>query len=162
MEYNLENDDLEEEQPRVAGYRTLGIVFFVLAVGGLFIGLLSRLGSLFDTKISVGEWGSVPGILQGTLLGFVWAVFEKLFGGKTGGVTSGTIWEYFELVLAFLLVIAVVVSLVCMIVGLCRRKSASAAARSSSTRQRAFCSTAGRTPCAAFPAIRTGRASATP
>ena len=127
MEYNLENEDLEEEQPRVGGYRALGIIFFLLAAGGLFIGLLSRASSTyFSSKLGVLDWLSTPKILQGTLFGFIWVVFENLFKGNTGTLTG--IWQYLELVLAFLLVIAVIVSLVCCIVALCTKKSAKACA----------------------------------
>lgn len=123
MEYNLENDDLEEEQPRVGGYRALGVIFFLLAAGGLFIGLLSSVANLFATKLNVLVPLSSPKKLQGTLFAFIWVVFENLFKGGTGSVT-GVVWEYLELVLSFFLVIAVLASLVCMIVALCSKKSA--------------------------------------
>ena len=61
MEYNLENDDIEEViRPRVAGYRVLGVIFFLLAAGGLFIGALSKFAPSIFSPILDGGISSAP------------------------------------------------------------------------------------------------------
>lgn len=119
MENDKENGQVREVNYHAALYRTFAIIFFVLAAGGLFLGMLAQWKAIFAGAFTVV--GGPKG-MEGSLFSFVWVVFKQLFGGHPVTVTG--IWVYLELALVILLVIAVLASIICMIVSLCSKASA--------------------------------------
>ncbi len=110
-------------------YRVMAIIFFLLAVGGLFLGLLGRLGDkleffkLFahssvplygDLDLAGGTVGKLS-FLNGSLIAYIWSVVRYFFINKglvfTGLTTSQIVIEVLFLAQTALIVLAVVLSL---------------------------------------------------
>ena len=119
MKNELENGEV---RTHASAYRTLSVIFFLLAAGGLFLGLLQSVSGYFVGKLyAVVTSTTVPADFQGSLFAYIWVVFENLFNGGSAGLV---LWQYLELVLVFLVVISVVVSLICLITAMCSKKAA--------------------------------------
>ena len=127
-----------EPKQKAGGYRFLAVLFFLLAVGGLFLGLLSSfLGEQMNYLFTLG-WLYRPGViansdalLGGSLLGVVWGVILygisfigapnianfSLFAATVEGSRSWTelITSIALLALIVLLVVSIVITLIMLI-----------------------------------------------
>lgn len=112
----------------VAGYRVLAVLAFLLAAGGLFIGLLT--GSM--------PWVTTPGTgaLAGSLLGYLIAYFQEAFSSfsafHTALFSAGEILPLVEYAAVILLCLTLVLSLIFLLVALFTRKGAKGCALASS------------------------------
>ena len=110
------------------GYRTLAVIAFVLAVGGLFLGLLSKLAGFFAHSSLFSANG---GALDGSLMGFLIAYVKTIFTGE-GGFTTYLkgIYQTFSVVdlslllSSVVLAVGVVLSLVLGILSFVTKKGA--------------------------------------
>ncbi len=110
---------------KAGGYKFVAVLLFLLAAGGLFLGMLCQVVAEFISPVTpfVGEW------YDGSFFGYIWQQVEVMLvnGGlvslfsspitTTSAVTNATL-SLVELLFAFLFAITVIVSLVCMIVAL--------------------------------------------
>lgn len=131
-EFSADGSNADAEKESSAGYRILAVLFFLLAAGGLFIGMLSKWVSFF-TPIMTG--GTNIEILNLSHLGYVITLFKDAFF-PYGTFTFEFITQTFEmstsagvaviaeLLLGALTVIAAVLSLILMIVSLASGKAA--------------------------------------
>lgn len=153
----MKNKSKNSSAPKAGGYRFLAVLFFLLAVGGLFLGLLSNvlgdmLNSLFTTGwlYKSGTVGKSDAILGGSLLGVAVGVVLNclawfkapnianwnLLVDMENGVAGARSWtdlcvSFALLVLVLLLAIAAVLSLILMIVSFVSRKGAKRCAMTS-------------------------------
>ena len=116
---NAETTERKKEHTKAGGYKAFSLILFLLAAGGLFVGLLSKWVSFFAPHITAGT----DGALNSSLLGVIIEVF-KGFGSETiwqrppFSLENGllglciTLRYYF----IFVLIAAVLVSLICTIV----------------------------------------------
>ena len=123
--------EAENRKPSTGGYRTLAVIAFVLAVGGLFIGLLYALSGVFlgnfNGNLPTFEAENVP--LADSLFGYVYAYIATIFARGAGTFfsdmfSSGNTANILEFGLLILLCVTVVLSLVLMIVSFCTAKGA--------------------------------------
>lgn len=123
--------EAENRKPSAGGYRTLAVIAFVLAVGGLFIGLLYALSGVFlgnfNGNLPTFEAENVP--LADSLFGYVYAYIATIFARGAGTFfsdmfSSGNTANILEFGLLILLCVTVVLSLVLMIVSFCTAKGA--------------------------------------
>lgn len=145
----MKNKSKSSSSVKAGGYRFLTIVFFLLAVGGLFLGLLANIklpenlkylfshGWLFEPDVIANSGSFLKGSLIGTVGGIVITMLSWLkapnlnnFGLFGDGVVQGS-RSWFELissvallVLVFLLALTVIMSVIFMIVSLVSGKSA--------------------------------------
>ena len=145
----MKNKSKTSSSVKAGGYRFLAIVFFLLAVGGLFLGLLSNVklpgnlgylfshGWLFEPDVIANSGSFLKGSLIGTVGGIVMTLLNWLkapnlnnFGLFGDGVVQGS-RSWFELiasvalvVFVFLLALTVILSTVFMIASLVSGKSA--------------------------------------
>lgn len=114
--------EAENRKPSAGGYRTLAVIAFVLAVGGLFIGLLYALSGVFLGNFRGEDF------LADSLLGFGYTYFKTMFADLGGFFntlfTGGSMIDVFTFLLVVLLCVSVVLSLVLMIVSFCTAKGA--------------------------------------
>lgn len=114
--------EAENRKPSAGGYRTLAVIAFVLAVGGLFIGLLYALSGVFLGNFRGEDF------LADSLLGFGYTYFKTMFADFGGFFntlfTGGSMIDVFTFLLVVLLCVSVVLSLVLMIVSFCTAKGA--------------------------------------
>ena len=116
----------EKDKPRTSavGAKLLAFFIFLLAVGGLFLGLLGQVWGSFS---SATLWHLAPETLSGSFMGNIIAIFKDLSANGLGAFTAaldfGGVYaaEYF---LHYILIIALVISLIITIVALCSSKSA--------------------------------------
>ena len=123
--------EAENRKPSAGGYRTLAVIAFVLAAGGLFIGLLHALSGVFlgnfNGNLPTFEAENVP--LADSLFGYVYAYIATIFARGAGTFfsdmfSSGNTANILEFGLLILLCVTVVLSLVLMIVSFCTAKGA--------------------------------------
>ena len=74
----------ERETVRATGFRITAVILFLLAVGGLFLGLLSKWTSFFTPVVSAGT----DGALNRSLIGVYIEIFKGLF--TDGGIRPVT------------------------------------------------------------------------
>lgn len=121
-----------KEKENVGGYRFASVLFLLLAVGGLFIGLLSKWISVFTPLVTV------DGALGNSLLGVMIALTKDIFSGgnsvslglpRLWYATSwyGSIADVVQIVFIVLLILAVLVPLALTIAGFCSPKFAKSA-----------------------------------
>ncbi len=117
----------DERKPSAGGYRALAVIAFIIAVGGLFLGLLSKWTDIFTHWMYTASEGAA---LSGSLIDYlieytknifdvgVWTYVKSLFSNpfNVAGLS--------QLLSALMVAVAVVVSLVTLIVSFCSRKAA--------------------------------------
>ncbi len=112
------------EKP-VGAYRFLAVLFALLAVGGLFLGLLGR---AWRAASPVGMFTSYGTTLSGSLVGYVVDYMKWLVGGglKTAMQTgaAGGMSAIVNLLLVIALLVATVFSIVAMFIALFSKKRA--------------------------------------
>ena len=123
--------DAAAKKPAAGGYRLLAVIAFLLAAGGLFLGLLSAVTGIFQPNfngnLSTFEAENVP--LANSLFGYVYAYFATIASRGAGTFFSdmfrqGYTANVLEFGLLVLLCVTIVLSVVLMIVALCSRKAA--------------------------------------
>lgn len=111
-----------EKKPAAGGYRALAIISFLIAAGGLFLGLLYQVSGIFKPYF-VGE-----DFLPNSLLGYVYTYYKGMFADIGTFFhdlfTLGDILELTLFVCIILLSVAVVLSLVLMIISFFTAKGA--------------------------------------
>ena len=121
-----------EDEPRekFGGIRVLSVLFCLLAIGGLFIGLLSKWIAVFTPLALAGE-----GKLGASMLWLIIEGFKGLFGKASAanyGFDSGLFYPLVERVakvvpyLTLAIALGVLVSLVCTIAALVSKKAVKA------------------------------------
>ncbi len=86
----------ERETVRATGFRITAVILFLLAVGGLFLGLLSKWTSFFTPVVSAGT----DGALNRSLIGVYIEIFKGLF--TDGGIRPVTSLSFTDGLAAFL------------------------------------------------------------
>ncbi len=121
-------DETEEAPPVRAGkYRFFTFLIFVITAGGLFLGLIAK----FADWIAPSFYHGLPGFLNNSLIGYVWAQIYGLvknFHSVFSGGFVHILENVFYLGLAAVACVAVIVTLVCFIVSLVSGKKAKGAA----------------------------------
>ena len=102
-----------EKKPAAGGYRALAIISFLIAAGGLFVGLLYQVSGIFKPYF-VGE-----DFLPNSLLGYVYTYYKGMFANIGAFILELTLF-----VCIILLSVAVVLSLVLMIISFFTAKGA--------------------------------------
>ena len=123
---NSENTQSEEG---IALYRFLGIFFFLLSAGGLFIGMLGKVTSVFAHLLITSPANIFDYSLLGQLINFFKdfaGTFQNIGQGFQEGVSVG-LHNSFYVLFVFLVAIAAVVSVAMMIVTLAAKKKDTAA-----------------------------------
>lgn len=114
--------DTAERRPAAGGYRLIAVIAFLLAVGGLFLGLLSAYTGIFQPNFTGND------LLKNSLFGFVYSYFREIAAGAGAFFrtlfTGGELSDILTLVLVALLCVAVVLSLVLMLVSFFTAKGA--------------------------------------
>ena len=115
--------DAAEKQPAAGGYRVLAVIAFLVAVGGLFTGLLSVLSGIFKPTFVGTEF------LPEALIGYLYSAWYKPvftnFVPTLGDMfLSGSVTAIAEFACVVLITVSVVLSLVLMIVSFVSAKSA--------------------------------------
>ena len=120
-----------EPQPRAGGYRALTIIAFILAVGGLFLGLLGRWADLF-----VHQYFNVPadtvlgGALDGSLFAYVYYYAKSIFDMGVWTYIHGILTSPLDLtsisllLTTVMLALSVILSLILLIISFCSRRAA--------------------------------------
>ncbi len=125
----MEQEEVEvaEQAPvqKVTGFRVSSILLFLIAVGGLFLGVISFFRPEIITTLS-GKMSA----LDGSLLVVIWAATfgkflpsfadSKLVINVNSTGALNTIAQY----VPYALVAGIVIALICVIVGLCSKKAA--------------------------------------
>lgn len=118
-----ENGDEVTASPktgRAVGYRITSVLLFLFAAGGLFLGMLGTVLPLFSPRLE-----GASGIFASSLLGYI---IDRLTGLPAAFSSLTGVQAIVDFVviygLTFLLMIAVLASLVCMVVGLASAKRA--------------------------------------
>ncbi len=123
--------ETERKQSKKGAYPFLAVFFFILAVGGILIGMLTSVWSAFqqfDTLnfgMAFGEGGNASVFAQ-SLLGQLCSVLADLFGNKEIVTSiypnliglSGKIWFIVYLFLLFAISFSAILALVLMIIAL--------------------------------------------
>ena len=114
--------DTAERRPAAGGYRLIAVIAFLLAVGGLFLGLLSAYTGIFQPNFTGND------LLKNSLFGFVYSYFREI-AADAGAFfrtlfTGGELSDILTLVLVALLCVAVVLSLILMLVSFFTAKGA--------------------------------------
>ncbi len=118
-------EEQEEVQPvqKVAPFRIVTLIAFIVALGGLFIGLIPGLTSVVMYSASM----NVPG-LSGSLALLIYASIACWFPGATvlvdGTTSASPISFYFALAFVYIFTVCLLIALVAFIVCLCSRKAA--------------------------------------
>lgn len=109
----------EKVKVKAGGYKAFSLVLFLLAVGGLFIGLLSKWASFITLHLTAGT----DGALNASLMGVIIEVFKGFGADSAWKMPTFTldaglfgICTQLRYYFIYVLILAVVVSLVCMIV----------------------------------------------
>jgi len=124
-----EYDDEEyDEATYPVGYRIGSVILFLLAVGGLFLGLLSGIVGLFSHLVIAGDAAldkSLLGIVVSSVMGILdpaKGVNFGLVGGFAKADIFGKILGYMPLVLALCIVISLATTVVALISGKASKK----------------------------------------
>lgn len=127
-EYDEYEETSSEQTVKAGGYRFFSVLLLLLAIGGLFLGMLSQFVSIFTPLVTVGE-----GVLAPTMLWVIIQTVMGFFGQGTApdfGLPTDVTLSYastLDSILTYLpLVIggAVVLSLVLTIIALVSKKAA--------------------------------------
>ncbi len=122
--------DTAQKAPSAGGYRLLAVIAFLLAAGGLFLGLLGAFTGIFQPNFTGSD------ILADSLFGFVYTYIKGIAadaGAFFGDLFRGGVLEdVITLALVALLCVAVAVSLVLMLVSFFSAKAARPCALTSS------------------------------
>lgn len=125
-----ENTDMapaQTQQQPVAGYRVLAVIAFLVAVGGLFAGLLGR---IFPWVTVTGS-GPLAGSLLGYLIEYFGGMFADFAAFHVGLFSAGDLLPVIEYAAVALFCLTLPVSLILMLVALFSRKGAKGCAISS-------------------------------
>ncbi len=122
---NTSTENNSERAP-AGGYRALAVITFLFAVGGLFLGLLSKLVDFFAHSTIFGAAG---GALDGSLLGFLIHYVKTISEAGIGTYLKETFTSFDVSNITLLLssvgvAIAAVLSLILMIASFCVGKTA--------------------------------------
>ena len=122
---NTSTENNSERAP-AGGYRALAVITFLFAVGGLFLGLLSKLVDFFAHSTMFGAAG---GALDGSLLGFLIHYVKTISEAGIGTYLKETFTSFDVSNITLLLssvgvAIAAVLSLILMIASFCVGKTA--------------------------------------
>lgn len=121
------------EKKQNIGYRVMALVLCLVAIGGLFLGLLGKFVSFLSPAIKAESlFGNQDAVLSSSALGLIIEWFSQLFKGTLGDFYSSALslsassFTQVLLMHAFILLIAlsVVVSIVLAIVALASGKAA--------------------------------------
>lgn len=107
-----------------AAFRTVTSIFLVLALGGLFIGLLQPTLAGVHNVFAVNFFGTVgdvvPAALNGSLFGYLWAFFATAFTA----FDFSSLTSCLSYLRVFLLAGSVVAAIVCFVVSICSKAAA--------------------------------------
>lgn len=123
---DLESDPIPQKEKcpgSIIGYRILSVVLFLLAAGGLFLGLLGQVANVFAHQ---GVFQS-DGTLGGSLIGYIIDMSksaQEIFAGLTNLGLTGMVNVFVVYALAGVLAVSVLACLISMIVALLSRKAA--------------------------------------
>ena len=117
----------QTQQQPVAGYRVLAVIAFLVAVGGLFAGLLGR---IFPWVTVTGS-GPLAGSLLGYLIEYFGGMFADFAAFHVGLFSAGDLLPVIEYAAVALFCLTLPVSLILMLVALFSRKGAKGCAISS-------------------------------
>lgn len=107
----------EEPKKRVAGYRVLSVLVFLIAAGGLFLGAIPSLPYMLGGT----------SFLTGSLVAGGYELFKDVFSNLSVYFSGGAVaisLNVVQLAVYGFIAVATLISLVCMVVGLCSRKAA--------------------------------------
>ena len=131
--YGSISDMVPSEEPeavRSAGWRVLAVLFMLLGVGGLFLGMLSKVVAAFTPVGAFTEYGGYAA-LEGSLAGYMIAYvktlatqFSALFSGGMANILTNTV----QLLLVAALAVTAIVSIITFIVALASGRRAKKAA----------------------------------
>lgn len=124
-----------EPQPRAGGYRALTIIAFILAVGGLFLGLLGRWADLFVHQFILPDLTPpadtvLGGALDGSLFACVYYYVKSIFDMGVWTYIHGILISPLDLTSISLLLttitlaLSVILSLILLIISFCSRRAA--------------------------------------
>lgn len=126
----LYNEPLNAAEEPVAAergtevYRILSVILFIIALGGLFIGMLTSAWSAFK---QADIWSAYnlklgPSTFSMCFMGMLVAIFNSISSLKvdTGSVSMDT-WYWLNILLVFFIVFAAIFALIFMIVALCTK-----------------------------------------
>ncbi len=114
----LEEEELVEEQPKTGGYCTLSIVAFLLAIGGLFLGLVEAFKPILYTS----------GRLSGSLLSVLWGATKKLLKMPYtytydrftyGGVSTASAMQKLVNLMPYVIAVGLAIAFICLVISLC-------------------------------------------
>jgi hypothetical protein len=121
-------DHKEEVKSGAGGYRFLAVLFFLLALGGLFIGTLGAVAEIFK-PVSLPFFTESDKAFDMSLCGVIVTIFKNF--GEIGNLlqsyfessVSYGVWFVVYLVLVFFAMFAVLLSLILMIMALCAKST---------------------------------------
>ena len=115
-------EQIEQKKPRVGGFRLVAILTFLLAVGGLFLGMVPQIpkvgGLIGFNLLKHADFYSKGLFLEGSLIGYVAKTFAEfnyagllgIFSDLSGGITG-----IINLAVSAMVGVAVLTSLICFI-----------------------------------------------
>lgn len=136
------NDTANTRNYHAAAYRTATSIFLALALGGLFIGLLTPVlaniklfaCNYFALGVEAAPEGTttLPAALDGSLFGYIWYFFETMFKPELlESLDFAVIGNCLMYARPIFLCGTVVAAIICFVVSLCSKKSARACALAS-------------------------------